>query len=381
MKSFKVGFDAKRAVLNYTGLGNYSRLAIDAISTRLPDNKYYLYTPKVKANDRLDELLGRDNITIRRPDSFTGRAFGSLWRSMGITSQLKTDGMDLFHGLSNELPLGIARTGIPSVVTIHDVIFIPHPEFYHRADVEICRRKFGYAARVADRVIAISECTRRDLVRYYGVDRSKIDVVYQGCHASFYRNVSPDEIDAVRRKYGLHNPYIIAVGTVESRKNQLIAVEGLRGLPADVHLVIVGRRTGYAAMLDAAIASYGLGDRVHFMEGVPFADLPVLYAGAVMASYTSFYEGFGIPVIEAIAAGVPVIAATGSCLEEAGGPGAVYVNPQDVEHFVANARLLLDDEVLRRSMVEAGRSYIGRFSFDNFASGLVAVYEKLGIKN
>lgn len=381
MKSFKVGFDAKRAVLNYTGLGNYSRLAIDAISTRLPDNKYYLYTPKVRANDRLDELLGRDNITIRRPDSFTGRAFGSLWRSMGITSQLKTDGMDLFHGLSNELPLGIARTGIPSVVTIHDVIFIPHPEFYHRADVEICRRKFGYAARVADRVIAISECTRRDLVRYYGVDRSKIDVVYQGCHASFYRNVSSDEIDAVRRKYGLHNPYIIAVGTVESRKNQLMAVEGLRGLPDDVHLVIVGRRTGYAAMLDAAIASYGLGDRVHFMEGVPFADLPVLYAGAVMASYTSFYEGFGIPVIEAIAAGVPVIAATGSCLEEAGGPGAVYVNPQDVEHFVTNARLLLDDEALRRSMVEAGRSYIGRFSFDNFASGLVAVYEKLGIKN
>ena len=100
-----------------------------------------------------------------------------------------------------------------------------------------------------------------------------------------------------------------------------------------------------------------------------------------MASYTSFYEGFGIPVIEAIASGVPVIAATGSCLEEAGGPGAVYVNPQDVDQFVTSARLLLDDESLRRRMVDAGRSYISRFSFDNFASGLVEVYEKLGIRN
>lgn len=381
MKSFKIGFDAKRAVLNYTGLGNYSRLAIDAISTRLPDNKYYLYTPKVKSNDRLSELLDRKNITLRRPDSFTGRAFGSLWRSIGMASQIKGDGIDLFHGLSNELPVGIARTGIPSVVTIHDVIFIPHPEFYHRADAEICRRKFGHAARVADRVIAISECTRRDLVRYYGVERSKIDVVYQGCHSSFYRAVSSEERDGVRRKYGLPERYIVAVGTVEARKNQLMAVEGLRGLPDDVHLVIIGRRTGYAAMLDASVANHGLRERVHFIEGVPFAELPALYAGAVMASYTSFYEGFGIPVIEAIASGVPVIAATGSCLEEAGGPGAIYVNPHDVEQFVSSARLLLDDESLRRSMVEAGRSYISRFSFDNFASGLVGVYEKLGIKD
>ena len=381
MNSFKIGFDAKRAVLNYTGLGNYSRLAIDAISSRLPDNAYYLYTPKMKANDRLKELLDRKNIAIRRPDSLTGRAFGSLWRSMGMTSQIKSDGMDLFHGLSNELPLGIAKTGIPSVVTIHDVIFIPHPEFYHRADVEICRRKFGYAARVADRVIAISECTRRDLMKYYGIDRSKIDVVYQGCHSSFYQSVAPDKMDEVRRKYELPQRYIVAVGTVEARKNQLMAVEGLRGLPDDVHLVIVGRRTGYAAMLDAAVVNHGLHERVHFIEGVPFGDLPALYAGAVMASYTSFYEGFGIPVIEAIASGVPVIAATGSCLEEAGGPGAVYVNPQDVDQFVTSARLLLDDESLRRRMVDAGRSYISRFSFDNFASGLVEVYEKLGIKN
>lgn len=377
MKNLKIGFDAKRAILNYTGLGNYSRLAVDVVSSAWPGNKYVLYTPRRRHNDRMTDLLTRQCISVRTPDTLTGRMLPQLWRSKGITAQLQRDGIGLYHGLSNELPLGIASSGIASVVTIHDVIFIPHPEFYHRADVMICRRKFGYAAKAADRVIAISECTRRDIVDHYGVDPGKIDVVYQGCHPSFYMPVGAAAVEEIRRKYVLPQRYIVAVGTVEARKNALLAVRAMRALPADVGLVIIGRRTEYARLLDDEIAASGLQRRVRFIEGVPFTDLPALYAGSVFASYTSFYEGFGIPVIEAIASGVPVIAATGSCLEEAGGPGAMYVNPRDTDQYVTYARMLLDDPELRRRMVDAGRAYIARFSFGSFADGLTGVYLKV----
>lgn len=149
-----------------------------------------------------------------------------------------------------------------------------------------------------------------------------------------------------------------------------------RPLPRDLGLVLVGRRTAYARRLDETVSRLGLDGRVMFIENAPMADIPALYAGAVMASYPSFYEGFGLPVIEAIAAGTPVVAATGSCLEEAGGPGALYVDPRDDEAFADAARRLLDDSSLRRHTVAMGRDHITRFRAGNFGQGLIDVYLK-----
>lgn len=373
MNGLIIGFDAKRAVMNYTGLGNYSRLAIDVVSRAWPDNDYRLYTPRIAANDRLAELASRPGISIVPPDTAFGRRFGAVWRSSGLSRQLRREGVDLYHGLSNELPWGI---DVPAVVTIHDVIFRRHPEFYTRTDAMICDRKFGYAARKARQIVAISECTRRDIVEFYGVDPKKITLVYQGCHESFYHPVAPEDIAGVRRRYSLPERYIAAVGTVEARKNQALAVKALRALPDDVGLVIAGRRTAYAREVERTAAKSGVAGRVTFVEGIPFAELPALYAGAQFASYTSRYEGFGIPVIEAIAAGVPVVAATGSCLEEAGGPGAFYVGPDDVDGYADVARRLLADESLRQATVKAGRAHIVRFSAENFAEGLLSAYTK-----
>lgn len=377
MKGLKIGFDGKRAVANYTGIGNYSRLALQSILDIAPHNELLLYTPSARSNDRLDPMLAAwPQLRLRTPDTVAGRAFGALWRSRGLTRQLRREGVDLYHGLSNELPVGIGRSGIPSVVTIHDVIFRRHPEFYHRADVSICDRKFGYAARAATRIIAISERTRADICEFYGVDPSKIDVVYQGCADLFHKPVSPESIRDVRARYSLPDAYIVGVGTVESRKNQKLAVRALASLPRDLGLVLVGRRTAYARRLDETVSRLGLDGRVMFIENAPMADIPALYAGAVMVSYPSFYEGFGLPVIEAIAAGTPVVAATGSCLEEAGGPGALYVDPRDDEAFADAARRLLDDSSLRRHTVAMGRDHITRFRAGNFGQGLIDVYLK-----
>lgn len=380
MKHLTIGFDAKRAVLNLTGIGNYSRLVLDVLTSRYPDNRYLLFTPRAAENPRLDPLLERQCAEVCTPDTAFGRIAPHVWRTRGLTAQLRRAGVDLYHGLSNELPSGIERSGIPSVVTIHDLIFRRVPQSYHAADRRICDWKFRHAAESATRIIAISRRTAADIEELYGIDPDKIDIVYQGCAPAFYAPVTVADIERVRARYRLPERYIVAVGTVEMRKNQQLAVRALTMLPQSVKLVIVGRRSGYAPELDHVISATGVSDRITFLTGIDFADLPALYAGAAAASYTSLYEGFGIPVIEAIASGTPVIAATGSCLEEAGGPGAIYVDPHDPEAYARAAMNIMDDSALRDKMVSSGRQHIRAFSADNFASGLVSTYAKtLGI--
>ncbi|MDE6756784.1 MAG: glycosyltransferase family 4 protein [Muribaculaceae bacterium] len=371
----KIGYDAKRAVNNNTGLGNYSRLVIDTIASS-GDDSLLLYAPQLRPNKRLMPLLERENVTLCLPDSHFARHFRSLWRSYGVTSQLRRDEIDLFHGLSNELPLNIASSGIPSVVTIHDVIFRHFPRCYKPIDRTIYDYKFARAARNATRVIAISECTRRDIIDFYGISPEKIDVVYQGCDPQFAHPVDHSRADEVKSKYAIDRPYIVGVGTVEERKNQLLTIKSLRGLPDDIIAVIVGRRTRYAAEIDRFIAANGLHDRVRFVENADFADFPALYAGALFSSYPSRYEGFGIPVIESLSVGTPVIIASGSCLEEAAGPDAPVVAPDDVDAYIAFARRIIDDHDYRIRLVDAGQAHITRFSRQNFADGLRASYDK-----
>ncbi|MCM1336667.1 MAG: glycosyltransferase family 4 protein [Candidatus Amulumruptor caecigallinarius] len=374
----KIGFDAKRALANFTGLGNYSRLVIDTLAREFPDSELLLYAPKGKVPPVMEPTLALPNVTLHTPQGWMWRRLSGLWRVRGgLTDEIRRDGPDLYHGLSNELPLDIAKAGCASVVTIHDLIFRHHPRGYKAVDRAIYDYKFRHAAKAATRVIAISEATRRDLIASYDIEPEKIDVVYQGCDAQFREPVSDEAVRAVRERYGLEGRYIVAVGSVEPRKNQQLLIEALRGLPADVKAVIVGRRNhDYGRELDGLITRRGLGDRVLFIEGAPFTDLPALYAGATVAAYTSRIEGFGIPVIEAINCGTPVVACTGTCLEEAGGPGALYVHPENVEEAVHAFSHLLDDKLLRADMVLAGQRYVSRFVPEKFTADLLATYAR-----
>lgn len=369
-----LGFDGKRAVMNYTGIGNYSRLALESILPLMPDTRLRLYTPRIKENPRLKTLLASDRVELRTPDTLAGRLMPHVWRSRSLTDQLLREKPALYHGLSNELPMGIKTTGIPTVVTIHDLIFMHHPEFYHRADVEICHKKFQYAANVADRIIAISQRTAADLIEMFNTPEEKIRIVYQGCSPIFSQPADAAKVEENRRIYGR---YIIGVGTIESRKNQLLTVRALPLLPDDVNLVLVGRQTAYARQIMAGANRLGVAERIFMLSNVAMADITALYAASIFASYPSFYEGFGIPMLEALAAGVPLIAATGSCLEEAGGPGAVYVNPDNVEEFAEAANRLIANPMLREEMVARGRQYIHRFEPEQFGQGLVNVYNEL----
>lgn len=370
----KIGYDAKRAFSNMTGLGNYSRLVAGTMAGMYPANTYVLYTPRERENPRLDRLLMRGNVEVKTPGRLW-RSLPSAWRSAGICGDLAADGIDLYHGLSNEIPL----TPVPcaSVVTIHDLIWRRIPQDYSAIDRRLYDLKYGHAARKADRVIAISECTKADIVADWNVDPARIDVIYQGIDPAFSRPVTFEDRKRIRETYNLPGRYILAVGTVQSRKNQLLAVRALEGLPDDITLVIAGRGDRrYGPRVRAAIEEMRLGDRVRWLENVPFTDLPALYAAADLSSYTSRYEGFGLPVVESIAAGTPVVACTGSCLEEAGGPGGIYVDPDDVRGYTEAVRDILDKTYVRDRMAEAGRRYVRRFNAKDFASSLMATYNK-----
>lgn len=373
----KIAFDAKRITHNATGLGNYSRYIANMLAVHYPENSYLLYTPGKGKEGLRTRLAPHGSVSFRYPQGFLHTLLPSLWRSSGIIADLKREKIDLYHGLSNELPYQISESGIPSVVTIHDLIFLRFPQFYKLADRMIYTRKFRTAAEEADRVIAISEQTRRDIHTYFQIPESKIDVIYQGCHPVFYQLVSEAGKEAVRARYGLTSPYILYVGSMEERKNLLLLIEALRGLKEDIQLVAIGKRTPYTEKVETYIRENRMEGRVHLLNEISFGELPAFYQMADLFVYPSLFEGFGIPIIEALLSGVPVIAATGSCLEEAGGPDSLYTDPHKPDELRALIESVLREPGLARKMRENGLAYARRFDEAKLAGQLMEVYRQV----
>jgi glycosyltransferase involved in cell wall biosynthesis len=301
----------------------------------------------------------------------------ALWRSRGIVGQLAADGVSVFHGLSGELPSGLGKAGVRSVVTIHDLIFMRHPEYYNKVDVKIYTSKFRQAVHEADRIVAISECTKRDICQLGDVSADRVSVIYQSCASRFTGEPSPQKMWQVRFRYDLPDRYVLNVGSIEERKNVLLAVKALLRLPDDVSLVVVGRSTPYEALVRQFVVDHQLGERVLMLHDVPDDDLPALYRMADAFVYPSRYEGFGIPVIEAIRMGLPVVACTGSCLEEAGGPDSLYVAPDDDQAMAVALQRVLFGSQERLLRVERSQAYVRRFDNTGAAQAYTDIYKSL----
>lgn len=371
----RIGFDAKRAFANKTGLGNYSRFVLDALTANQPDLEYLAFTPK-----NTQKLFpGYPEAAIRYPETFIDKKLSAYWRYARITRQLRHEKVDVFHGLSNEIPQGLRQAGIRSVVTIHDLIFEKLPSLFKPVDRAIYRHKFQSACTRADSVIAVSDQTRRDLIELYHVDDSKIQVIYQDCNPVFKQSVPSEERVQVCAGYGIVGPFILCVGTMEERKNQHRLVEAFGNLKnQDFTLVLVGKPTPYLQKITETISRLGLQKRVKLLHDVSTPHLPALYQEAALFAYISIYEGFGIPIVEALHSGTPVLAAKGSCLEEAGGPGGLYADPFQTENISEQLENLLTDVSLRNSLAEAGQNHIKQFAGANIAGQLAALYRSLG---
>ena len=387
-----IGFDAKRIVRNGTGLGSYSRTLVNNLIVQCPeDTELRLYAPD-KGIDALRNQIKpgvtwcypKRNSSLftpfptdgRLPVAFHSSLYKSYWRSHGIVNDLKRDGVEVFHGLSGELPIGLRKAGIKGVVTIHDLIFLRHPEWYNPVDVMFYKWKFHKTLKEATKIIAISECTKRDIIHYGKVEPERIELIYQSFSPQFKQNSSPQNNTASEENSSLFTlnsslkRYILSVGTVEERKNLGLAVKALDYLPDNVHLVAVGRQTDYAKSLPKH-------SRLHLMGQLPIEELTALYDGAEAFVYPSRYEGFGIPIIEAISRGLPVVACTGSCLEEAGGPDSIYVDPDDAQAMANAIKSVLKGAPDREQRIERSKEYIKRFEGNDVAAQVMQLYQNL----
>ena len=377
-----IGYDAKRAFRNNTGLGNYSRGVIGGVMSyelrvKSEAGTVVLYTPSVKG--RYEHFF--ENMPLRVVETKgVWKVMKSVWRSVGVSRAVKKDGVELFHGLSHELPYGLPK-GVKKVVTMHDLIVYRFPEFFKPADRVIHRLKMRHACRVADVVVAISEQTKRDLMEFLGVPEEKIRVVYQSCDSAFWGVKGSEEgvkgsertNVEVREKYGLPEKYIICVGTLEERKNQLRVIEAMKRLPEDVALVLVGRPRGDYGQRVLACTN----ERVRVLSGASFTDFPSLYRGAVASVYLSRFEGFGIPVLESMCCDCPVVTSDVSSMPEAGGDAALYAAPEDVDTVAAHLLRLCTDETFRQERIEKGRLQRRKFALEKVSADMMEVYKSL----
>lgn len=370
----RIGFDAKRLFNNFTGLGNYSRTLVRNLVYYYPDFAYFLYTPKIQKNSDTTVFLNSPAYSVHTP----GRLERPVWRSYRIRQQLNWHKINLFHGLSNEIPYGLNHLPVKRLVSIHDLIYKHFPHHYPLIDRQIYDLKTKYACEHSDQIIAISESTKVDLIQYYNIPEEKISVIYQTCAEDFFQEKSEALIEKVSKKYQLPSDYMLYVGSITERKNLLGILNAMTLLPKDMELplVIVGGGRKHLKVVQQFLAKERLEKFVHLIQPEN-EDLPFIYQKANLFIYPSFYEGFGIPIIEALFSCTPVITSNCSSMPEAAGPDAMLIDPHDPGAMVQAIDQVLTDTELQEKMIRKGYEYAQRFRPEPVTDELVHLYQSL----
>jgi len=367
-----IAFDAKRLFLNDSGLGSYSRNLVRSLHENYPEHTYSLFTPRVKNNIETEYFI--KNFPVYTPTEGLSK-FG--WRTKGVTKDLQKHKIDVFHGLSHEIPLSIRKTGVKSVVTIHDLIFKFYPQDFKFVDKQVYNFKWKYACKNADAIIATSEATKNDIIKYFNTDPDKIHVVYQTASEDFDAIVPFETEQKIREKYNLPKSYLLFVGALLSRKNVLSLVKAYNLIHSkiDLPLIIVGRGKEYKNEIQQYIIDNKLQEKVRILSTVENNELACFYQQAELFIYPSKYEGFGIPIVEALKSNTNVLTSNCSCMPEVGGEAATYCDPFSTES-IANGIL----EALNVNMathINSIREQARKFSLQNFAKQTMYVYSQL----
>ena len=378
----RIAIDYTSAIAQQAGIGRYTRGLVGALaqvdtrddfllfSAEAPNARYtFPTTPRMRS--RVIGIAGH---------AAGNRAMTILWHKLNLPLpvELVIGRADVMHAPDFSLPPTM-RT--PSIVTIHDLAFLTHPECAVPSLVEYLSAVVPRAVRRADRIVAVSQRTADDLVERLHVPREKIAVIHLGVDPSLRPLDDPTLRSAVESRYGLRHPLVLAVGTLEPRKNYarlIAAFAQARQAPGGPQmLAIVGRKGWLYEGIFAAVAEYGIADAVTFLDYVPDADLPALYSIADVVATPSIYEGFGIPLVEAMASGTPVVCSTGGSLPEIAGDAALIVPPEDVEGLAAALVRVVTEPDLHAHLVTRGLERVRAFSWEAAAEAHIAVYESV----
>lgn len=356
-KMLKIGYDAKRYYHNRTGLGNYSRTLVQAVSAMRPEIQ---------------------------PELYDCKAFERTFR---LGRRAAAEGCQLFHGLSNELPRDIVKAGIPSIVTMHDVAWRTFPDMYTPIDRIIYDMKYGWSARHATHVVCISQSTKRDVMRFYGVPEERITVIYQPVQQQFYTPMAAEEAEIICNRtlpYTQNRDIILTVGSINSRKNLLGMVQALEGLPPAERplFVVVGNGRDYRTKVEQYIDTHGLRKNIRIETDIHDTQtLQALYTRAKCMMYPSFYEGFGLPVVEAALQKCPVITSNVSSLPEAAGPATIQVDPTAVSQMTnALRRLLASPDECKERAEKAYQYCMEHFCPETLTKQMLNLYDTLAAR-
>jgi len=375
----RIGLEVTAAVRQRGGIGRYVRELLRALAALDSENEYSLFfatnnrdagaLPALPANFRARRLPFHD-IWLAR-----------VWQRLRVPLpvELITGRVDVYHSPDFTLPPTLGRT--PTLLTVHDLSFARHPSsaapgLRGYLDVVVPR-----SVRRATHVLADSQATKDDLMALYGTPAEKISVLYAGVAAGFRPVDDPGVHAAVRGRYGLgERPYVLSIGTLQPRKNHARLIEAFDRVLRDseYNLVLAGGEGWLYDEVHAQVAERGLPERVLFPGFVAEDDLPALYSAAAIMAFPSLYEGFGLPVLEAMACGVPVLASTAPCLPEVAGGAALLIAPRDVGAMAATIEKLVNQPELRHALRAKGLARAAQFRWENSAADLLRIYREIG---
>lgn len=380
-----IGYDGKRAFQNKTGLGNYIRSLMAILTQHYPGNQYTLFAPE---KTDLFDVTAFNNIKAVFPETLAGKHFQGWWRRNGMVKAMARAGVDIYHGVSNELPLHIERTGIKTVVTVHDIIFERFPETYHFDERYVHRWKIKQACKVADAVIAISKQTKDDLINFYGVPENKIFISYQSCNPIFQQPISNDYKAIVKKRYQLPDRYFLFVSSIAPRKN-LIAICRAMILLKDkinIPLVVIGNGKNEKEEVKKLMQDNDIAGRLILLNEMAAskesafttaADFPAIYQQALALVYPSVFEGFGAPLLEAMWSGLPVISSNTSSLPEVAGDAALYFSPHDYELLAQHMLNIALNNSVTTVLRSKGFEQAQHFTTQKYADSIMSVYHQI----